>query len=84
MKKSYITPAIVLTESYVEHSFCTGSVDTTLSGTQASWGGGNAPHSNSEFDNEGYNTDGSGKTSVDEDNGTIDAQSKSSMIWDEW
>lgn len=83
MKKIYITPTIVLTESYVEHSFCGASVDDP-SGTKASWGGGEAEHSNKEFDNEGYNSDGSGETGVSGNDGTIDAQAKHSMIWDEW
>ncbi len=76
MKKVYIAPALELIEAHTE-SFITASP----AGTQGSWGGGDQDHSNSDFDNEGYN-DGSGTVPIGGDNGIIDAQGKNAFdIW---
>lgn len=79
MKKIYVAPAISEFNLIIESNLCTPSVPT--GGEGASWGGGEQPHSNPDFDNEGQTE----KPTPIEIGDDIDTQAKqSSMIWDEW
>ena len=79
MKKKYVTPAISEFNLIIESNLCTPSVPTGSEG--ASWGGGDQPHSNPDFDNEGQTEKPTTPIEIGDD---IDTQSKHSMIWDEW
>ena len=79
MKKTYISPTVIIATSVMECQLCSTS---TPEGGRSSVFGFEGDHGNADWVNEGQDNPSTVSNTQDDDD--FDSQAKSSLIWDEW
>ena len=79
MKKTYMSPEVIIAYSAMEGHLCSAS---TPEGDRSAVFGFEGDYGNPDWINEGQDNPSTISNTTDDDD--FDSQSKSSMIWDEW
>lgn len=79
MKKTYISPVVILTSSVTECHLCSAS---TPEGERNSVFGFEGDYGNADWVNEGQQNPSPISNTTDDDD--FDSQAKKQSIWDEW